>query len=110
MQFKRRLVGRQGCLLSMFLHDYRWQRHLADKKIVVLCALYIKQTKNIMKHQLYTIALGKNCNDSLNGFFEINCFFNDPCRILQLSKFVWTLRSSVSAVFNNFLLIDATTI
>ena len=30
----------------------------------------------------------------------------DPSRMLQLSEFVWTLRSSV--IFNNFLLIDAT--
>ena len=28
--------------------------------------------------------------------------------MLQLSEFVWTLRSSVWLVFNNFLLIDAT--
>ena len=28
--------------------------------------------------------------------------------MLQLSEFVWTLRSSVLVVFNNFLLIDAT--
>jgi len=28
--------------------------------------------------------------------------------MLHLSEFVWTLRSSVLVVFNNFLLIDAT--
>ena len=28
--------------------------------------------------------------------------------MLQLSQFVWTLRSSVKVVYNNFLLIDAT--
>jgi len=28
--------------------------------------------------------------------------------MLQLSEFVWTLRSSVQVIFNNFLLIDAT--
>ena len=39
---------------------------------------------------------------------ELNCLFYDPCRILQLSEFVWTLRSSVWVVFNNFLLIDLT--
>ena len=31
-----------------------------------------------------------------------NKFFYDPIQILQLSKFVWTLRSSVWVVFNNF--------
>ena len=28
--------------------------------------------------------------------------------MLQLSEFVWTLRSSILVVFNNFILIDAT--
>ena len=28
--------------------------------------------------------------------------------MLHLSKFIWTLRSSVGVVYNNFLLIDAT--
>ena len=28
--------------------------------------------------------------------------------MLQLSEFVWTLRSSVQVIFNNFLLINAT--
>ena len=32
----------------------------------------------------------------------------DPSLILQLSEFVWTLRSSLFVVFNNFLLIDTT--
>ena len=39
---------------------------------------------------------------------ELNWFFSDPSWMLQLSEFVWTLRSSVWIVFNNFLLIDAT--
>jgi len=39
---------------------------------------------------------------------KLNCFVYDPNRKLQLSEFVWTLRSSVKVVFNNFLLIDAT--
>ena len=34
--------------------------------------------------------------------------FYDPSWMLQLSEFVWTLRSLVWVVFNNFLLIDAT--
>ena len=39
---------------------------------------------------------------------ELNWFFYDPSWMLQLSEFVWTLRSSVWVVINNFLLIDAT--
>ena len=39
---------------------------------------------------------------------ELNWFFYDPSWILQLSEFVWTHRSSVWVVFNNFLLINAT--
>ena len=41
---------------------------------------------------------------------ELNWFVYDPSWMLQLSKFVWTLRSSVWVVFNHFLLIDATDI
>ena len=40
--------------------------------------------------------------------FGIKLFFYDLDQILQLSEFVWTLRSSVWAIFNNYLLIDAT--
>ena len=39
---------------------------------------------------------------------EMKSIFYDPSRILQLSEFVWTLRSSVKVVFNNFLIINAT--
>ena len=39
---------------------------------------------------------------------ELNWLFYDPSWILQLSEFVWALRSSVWIVYNNFLLIDAT--
>ena len=39
---------------------------------------------------------------------KLNWFFYDASRILQLSEFVWALRSSVWVVLNNFLLIDAT--
>ena len=40
---------------------------------------------------------------------ESNLFFYDPSRMLQLSEFVWTLRTSVWVVFfNNFLLLDTT--
>ena len=39
---------------------------------------------------------------------ELNWFVYDPSWMLHLSEFVWTLRSSVLVVFNNFLLIDAT--
>ena len=39
---------------------------------------------------------------------ELNWFFYDPSWMLQLSEFVWTLRSLVLVAFNNFLLIDAT--
>ena len=38
----------------------------------------------------------------------LNWYFYDPSWMLQLSKFAWTLQSSVWVVFNNFLLIDAT--
>ena len=34
-------------------------------------------------------------------------FFYDPSRMFQLPQVVWTLRSSVGDVFNNFLHIDA---
>jgi len=39
---------------------------------------------------------------------ELNKLFYDPSQMLQLSEFVWTLRSSVCVVFINFLLIDTT--
>ena len=39
---------------------------------------------------------------------KLNRFFYGPSRMLHISEFVWTLRSSVLVVFNNFLLIDAT--
>jgi len=39
---------------------------------------------------------------------ELNWFVYDPSWMLHLSKFVWTLRSSVLVVFNNFLLIEPT--
>ena len=39
---------------------------------------------------------------------ELNWLFYDPSWMLHLSEFVCTLRFSVWAVFNNFLLIDAT--
>jgi len=39
---------------------------------------------------------------------KLNWFFYGLSRMLHLSEFVWTLRSSVFVVFNNFLLIDAT--
>ena len=39
---------------------------------------------------------------------KLNRFFYGLSRMLHLSEFVWTLRSSVLVVFNNFLLIDAT--
>ena len=39
---------------------------------------------------------------------ELNLFVYDPSWILHLSEYVWTLRSSVWVVFNNFLLIDTT--
>jgi len=69
------------------------------------------QIKNIMKNQLYT-------NTSKNYrwlwvcsiwmiYLELNRFFYDPSRKLQLSEFVWTLRSSVWDVLKKFLLIDA---
>ena len=39
---------------------------------------------------------------------KLNWFFYDPSWMLQLSEFVWMIRSLVWVVFNNFLLIDAT--
>ena len=39
---------------------------------------------------------------------ELNWFWYDPSRMLQLSEFVKKLRSSVWYVFNNFLITDAT--
>ena len=44
----------------------------------------------------------------LNYLFDINFIFYDPSRMFQLPQFVWTLRSSVWDVFNNFLHVDAT--
>ena len=40
---------------------------------------------------------------------ELNWLFYDLSWMLQPSEFVWTLRSSVQVVFNNFPLIDAIT-
>ena len=39
---------------------------------------------------------------------KLNWYFYGLSRMLQLPQFVWTLRSLVWVVFNNFLLIDAT--
>ena len=39
---------------------------------------------------------------------EFNWFFYDPSWMLQISEFVWSLRSLAWVVLNNFLLIDAT--
>ena len=39
---------------------------------------------------------------------ELNWLFSDPSWMLQISEFVWSLRSLAWVVFNNFLLIDAT--
>ena len=39
---------------------------------------------------------------------NLNWFFCGLSSMLHLSEFVWTLRTSVLVVFNNFLLIDAT--
>ena len=39
---------------------------------------------------------------------KLNWFFYDPSWMLELSEFVWMIRSSVWVGFNNFLLIDAT--
>ena len=39
---------------------------------------------------------------------KLDWLFYDPSWKLQLSEFAWTLCSSVSVVFNNFILIDAT--
>ena len=44
----------------------------------------------------------------LHDLLEIKFFFYGLSRMLHLSEFVWTLRSSVLVVFNNFLVIDAT--
>ena len=39
---------------------------------------------------------------------KLNGFFYDPSHVLQLSQFVWTLRSSEKVVFNSFLVTDTT--
>ena len=85
MHFKQRLVGYQVSLLSMFLWFHGWETP-RRYKIVAVSAMYMKQIKYVMKYQLYLNASKK----------------------LQLTKFVWTLRSSIWVVFNRFLLIDAT--
>ena len=58
-----------------------------SRKKVVSSALYIKQKTNIMKYQLNTNASDSNC-------LKFNLFY-ETSRILVLSQFVWTLRSSV---------------
>ena len=39
---------------------------------------------------------------------KLNRFFYGLSRLLHLSEFIWTLRSSVLVVLNNFLIIDST--
>ena len=51
--------------------------------------------------------MSKDFNISMICFI-LNWFFYDPSWMLHLSEFLWTLRSSVLVVFNNFLLIDET--
>ena len=63
-----------------------------------------------MKYQLYTNT-SKNYRCLLvviSEWFVLNkLMFSHPSWMFQHSEFVWTLRSSVWVVFNNFLLIDA---
>ena len=47
------------------------------------------------------------CNIWMNCL-ELNWLFYDPRWMLQISEFVWLIRSLAWVVFNNFLLIDAT--
>ena len=56
MHLKRRLVCPPGVSAFDVVNDSMWQRHLAEK-IVVLSSWYIKQIKNITKYQLNTNAL-----------------------------------------------------
>jgi len=80
MPFKRRLVGRQVSLLSMFL------RHLADKKIVVLSALCLKQIQILWSINDVQMRRKKSwiigCNISLIG---LELFF---LRSESICKFV----------------------
>ena len=80
--------------------------------IGALSALYIKQIK-----KYYEISTMYECVEKLSMIIgsniwmiclNLNSFFYVLSRMLQLSLFVWKLRSSVWVVFNDFLLIDAT--
>jgi len=61
----------------------------------------------IMKNQLYT-NVAKDNRWLWMICLKLNWFFYSLSSMLHLSEFVWTLRSSVLVVLNNFLLIDAT--
>ena len=71
--------------------------------------MYLKEIKKILWNINY-IRMRRKLSMRIGCNIWMICleFFYDPSRILQLSEFVGTLRSSVVVVFNNFLLIDAT--
>ena len=62
---------------------------------------------NSLRLKVYRLSMIIGCN-IWAICLKLNWLFYDPSWMLQLSEFVWTLRSSVWVVFNNFLLIDAT--
>ena len=74
------------------------------------CIIYVRILWNINYMRMRRRKIDeyrKGCNIWMICL-EINRIFYDPSWILQLSEFVWTLRSSAWVVFNNVLIIDAT--
>ena len=55
MHLKQRFFFRQVSLPRGIIKEHREKRHLADKLIGSLSALYKKQIQNIIKYQLFAM-------------------------------------------------------
>ena len=105
-QMLRPQKGNSEVSFKIRTQKHREQGH---QVIVLFSILYMKQLKILWN--IDYICVKKIYDYRFNIWMislELNWFVYDPSWILQLSEFVWTLRSSVWGVFNNFLLIEAT--
>ena len=75
----------------------------------------LKAKYYFLNQNYYEISTIYGCVEKLSIIIGCNIWiiclelmFYYPIRMLQLSEFVWTIRSSVWVVFINFLLLDAT--
>ena len=69
-------------------------------------AKYYSKKQNKKYYEILTIYECVDLGFNITICLKLNSLFYNTSRILQLSKFVWKLRSSVKVFFNNFLLIE----